>query len=198
MTNHPLLSDAFCKKFEVFDWRNAIHILNAVHPVEFNELLETFDLFTLRRSDIEQGGGNKSPIAKALDERLLTLGWVERKFDTRIVIDKTEFDTPTHKVDCFKNRIALEVEWNNKDPFFDRDLNNFRLLYDLHVIDVGVIVTRATSLENILKASDRSATTYGKATTHTEKLIPKIKGGGAGGCPVVVFGISAGAYRNDL
>lgn len=198
MTNHPLLSDAFCKKFEVFDWRNAIHILNAVHPVEFNELLETFDLFTLRRSDIEQGGGNKSPIAKALDERLLTLGWVERKFDTRIVIDKTEFDTPTHKVDCFKNRIALEVEWNNKDPFFDRDLNNFRLLYDLHVIDVGVIVTRATSLENILKASGRSATTYGKATTHTEKLIPKIKGGGAGGCPVVVFGISAGAYRNDL
>jgi len=33
-------------------------------------------------------------------------------------------DSPTHKVDCYKNRIALELEWNNKDPFFDRDLNN--------------------------------------------------------------------------
>jgi hypothetical protein len=36
--------------------------------------------------------------------------------------------------------VALEVEWNNKDPFYDRDLNNFRLLFDLQVIDVGVIM----------------------------------------------------------
>ncbi|MFM9974047.1 MAG: BglII/BstYI family type II restriction endonuclease [Beijerinckiaceae bacterium] len=41
-------------------------------------------------------------------------------------------------------------------------------------------------------------TTYGKATTHTDKLLPKIKGGGAGGCPVLVFGISTGAFRHDL
>ena len=27
----------------------------------------------------------------------------------------------------FKNRIAVEMEWNNKDPFYDRDLNNFRI-----------------------------------------------------------------------
>ena len=84
------------------------------------------------------------------------------------------------------------------NPFFDRDLNNFRLLYDLNVIDVGVIITRSTALEPILRSSGRTVTTYGKATTHTDKLIPKIKGGGAGGCPVAVFGISAGAYRDEL
>jgi hypothetical protein len=33
---------------------------------------------------------------------------------------------PTHKIDNFKNRIGLEVEWNNKTEFYDRDLNNFR------------------------------------------------------------------------
>lgn len=198
MANHPLLSPKLHEKFEVHDWRNALHILHAVHPVEFVEITETLEGFTLLRSDIERGGGNKSPIAKTLDGRLLGLGWVERKFDTRIVIDAVEFDTPTHKVDCFKNRVALEVEWNNKDPFFDRDLNNFRLLYDLHVIDVGVIITRASSLEKLLRASGRNITTYGRATTHTEKLIPKIKGGGAGGCPVAVFGIAAGAYRDDI
>jgi hypothetical protein len=154
--------------------------------------------FSLRRSDIEQGGGNKSPISKSLDGRLYELGWVEKAFDTKVVVDKTSYDTPTHSVDCFKGKVALEVEWNNKDPFFDRDLNNFRLLYDLQAIDVGVIITRATSLETVLKASGRNVTTYGKATTHTDKLIPKIKGGGAGGCPVLVFGISSGAYRDDL
>ena len=45
--------------------------------------------------------------------------------------------------------MALELEWNNKDPFFDRDLNNFRLLFELRAIDVGVIVTRATELQAV-------------------------------------------------
>ena len=40
----------------------------------------------------------------------------------RIVVDDTEYVAPTHLVDCFKGRVALELEWNNKDPFFDRDL----------------------------------------------------------------------------
>lgn len=189
MSNHPLLPQSVTEKFEVFEWRNAIHILNAVHPNDFAEIVETLEYFVLKKSDIEQGGGNKSSIAKALDEKLLTRGWQERHFDTKRVVDGKSYDTPTHKVDCFKGKIALEVEWNNKDPFFDRDLNNFRLLYDLNVIDVGVIITRS---------SGRTVTTYGKATTHTDKLIPKIKGGGAGGCPVAVFGISAGAYRDEL
>jgi restriction endonuclease BglII len=60
-------------------------------------------------------------------------------------VDDIEHAAPTHKVDCYKNRVALEVEWNNKDPFFDRDLNNFRLLFELRAIDVGVIITDAAS-----------------------------------------------------
>ena len=42
--------------------------------------------------------------------------------------------------------IALEIEWNNKDPFFDRDLENFKRLHAEGAISVGVIVTRGTSL----------------------------------------------------
>ena len=53
--------------------------------------------------------------------------WVEKEFATQVVeYDEYKIDTPTHKIDCFKNRVALEIEWNNKDPFYDRDLNNFR------------------------------------------------------------------------
>lgn len=198
MATHPLLPDSLTAKFEIFDWRNAMRIFQAVHPALFEEVAGVLSGFVLRRSDIQRAGGNKSPIAKSIDRPLAALGWTERKFDTKFVIDGQAFDAPTHSVDCFKDRVALEVEWNNKDPFFDRDLNNFRLLYELRVIDLGIIVTRATSLEDILKASGRSATTYGRATTHTEKLKPKIEGGGAGGCPVIVFGISKGAYRDDL
>jgi Restriction endonuclease BglII len=192
-----LLPSTLAEKFEIFDWRNAAALLAAVHGQEFDDVVSILSDFVLPKSWIEHGGGNKSEIAKYVDRMLGERGWVEKSFDTRILVDGVQQVSPTHAVDCYKNRVALEVEWNNKDPFFDRDLNNFRLLYDLQIIDLGVIITRATSLEVILKASGRSVTTFGKATTHTEKLYPKIKGGGAGGCPVLVFGITPGAYRDD-
>jgi Restriction endonuclease BglII len=198
MSNHSPIPAAVSAKFEVFDWRNAAAILSAVHSNEFAEIMQVLDGFVLKHSDIATGGGNKSPVSKGIDGRLYELGWKEKKFDTKFVVDGVASESPTHSVDCFKGKVALEVEWNNKDPFFDRDLNNFRLLYDLRVIDLGIIITRSTSLEEILKNSGRVQTTYGKSTTHTDKLYPKIKGGGAGGCPVLVFGIGAGAYRHDL
>jgi len=108
-------------------------------------------------------------------------------------VDTKRYDSPTHKVDCYKNHVALEVEWNNKDPFFDRDLNNFRLLYDLRTVDVGIIITRCDELQEIFKSLNRGSS-YGASTTHMSKLLPKIEGGGAGGCPVVVFGLSAKLY----
>jgi hypothetical protein len=98
-------------------------------------------------------------------------------------------------VDCFKNGVALEIEWNNKDPFFDRDLNNFRLLFELRVASVGVIVTRCDELQTIFNELDRGKS-YGMSTTHMLKLLPKIYGGGAGGCPVLVFGMSKKLYED--
>ena len=83
------------------------------------------------------------------------LGSVEKKFDTKIVVDTAEHIAPTHKIDCYKDRVALEVEWNNTDPFFDRDLNNFRLLFDLRAIDAGVIITRCTELQQIFNKLGR-------------------------------------------
>jgi hypothetical protein len=189
-----IFSEEIARKFEIFDWRNASAILQSVHPVEFSEIVAVLSQFELKKSDIEQAGGNKSSIAKRIDSLLCQYGWIEKKFDTKILVDGHSYESPTHKIDCFKGKIALEVEWNNKDPFFDRDLNNFRLLYDLRVIDLGVLITRATSLKDVLKSSNRTSSTYGPSTTHTEKLYPKIRGG----CPVLVFGIKAGAYRNDL
>ncbi len=188
---------ALADRFEIFDWRNAGAILENVHVAEARDIFDVLSDFALRHSDLAVGGGNKSRIASFIDRGLYAKGWQERAFDTRIVVDGVETPSPTHSIDCFRGKVALEVEWNNKDPFFDRDLNNFRLLYDLRIADVGVIVTRATSLEKVLYEVGRAKTTYGKATTHTEKLYPKIKGGGAGGCPVLVIGITERAYVDD-
>jgi hypothetical protein len=120
----------------------------------------------------------------------------KKEFSTSVKVDETIMDSPTHKVDCYKNRVALEIEWNNKDPFFDRDLNNFRLLFDLRVISVGVIITRCDHLQNIFNDLGRGSS-YGASTTHMSKLLPRIKGGSGAGCPILVFGISNFLYDED-
>src|SRR5215472_16224740 len=88
------------------------------------------------------------------------------------------------------------VEWNNKDPFFDRDLNNFRLLFELRAIDAGVIITRCTELQRIFNQLGRGPS-FGNSTTHMAKLLPRLDGGSGGGCPVVVFGIRGACYVED-
>ena len=120
-----------------------------------------------------------------------------RNFRRRWSWDDKTTDTPTHKVDCFRNRVALEIEWNNKDPFYDRDLNNFRLLFDLRTVSVGIIITRCDDLQKIFNDLGRGAS-YGASTTHMSKLLPRIEGGGGAGCPLLVFGISKTLYVEDV
>jgi len=196
MTNQALVPAEIAARYEVHEWRNGLAILTAAHPEEWANLLEVLRDFVLLKSDVLKPGGSKGLISQRLDSHFTKLGWIEKAFDTRIVVDKSEFVTPTHKVDCYKNRVALEVEWNNKDPFYDRDLNNFRLLFDLRAIDAGVIITRCTELQQIFNRLGRGAS-FGNSTTHMTKLLPRLDGGSGGGCPVVVFGIRGTCYVED-
>jgi hypothetical protein len=193
MENQFSIPADISERFDVREWRNGLAILASARAAEWAEILEVLRSFRLLRSNIVSPGGSKSDIAKKIDGHFTQLGWQEKQFKTRIVVDDTTFDAPTHKVDCYKNRVALEVEWNNKDPFFDRDLNNFRLLFDLRAIDVGVIITRTSELQTIFNSLGKGSS-YGNSTTHLEKLVPRLEGGGGGGCPVVVIAIKPEAY----
>lgn len=191
-----LLPEFIRTHYETHEWKHACAILKQDFVDEWDDLCEVLTNFRLRRSWITVGGGRKSKVAESFDVALGQRGWVEKAFDTQVVVDGGSFDSPTHKVDCFKNRIALEIEWNNKEPFFDRDLNNFRLLFDLRVVSAGIIVTRCDELQNIFDGLGRG-TSYGSSTTHMSKLLPKIQGSGGGGCPLLVLGIRKSLYEED-
>lgn len=182
--------------YEIHEWKHATAILHSDFPREWQDIVEVLTAFRLKRSDIERPGGQKSLIAEAIDHAFTALGWREKSFHTKVVIDQRELESPTHKVDCYKNQVALEIEWNNKDPFFDRDLNNFRLLFDLRAISVGVIITRCDELQQLFDLLGRGPS-YGASTTHMSKLLPRLEGGSGGGCPVVVFGISRKLYVEE-
>ena len=176
-------------RFEVYEFRHAAAVLSQDFPNEWGELMALLSSLEIPRKWITEPGGNKSRIADWVDGFLCgARGWCEKMFETKITVDGRRFDSPTHKVDCFKNGIAFELEWNNKDPFFDRDLNNFRLLFDLRMVSVGVILTRADELQDLFDHYGKGSS-YGNSTTHMSKLIPRIEGGGGGGCPLLAFGI---------
>jgi hypothetical protein len=191
-----LLSEFIRANYEVHEWKHACAILKEDFPNEWIDIQAVLAAFRLRRSWIKNPGGSKSEIAAFIDNYLTGRGWIEKDFKTQVVVDDQAIDSPTHKVDCFRNRVALEIEWNNKDPFFDRDLNNFRLLFDLRAISVGVIITRCDDLQDIFKLLGRGGS-YGASTTHMGKLLPRIKGGGGAGCPLLVFGISKSLFVED-
>lgn len=185
------------ENYEIHEWRHASAVLLKDFPNEWADIMAVLSDFRLLKSHIVVGGGNKSNVAEAIDHAFSLRGWREKQFDTKIVVDEFEQHSPTHKVDEYKNKIAVEVEWNNKDPFFDRDLNNFRLLFELRVISVGIIITRTDELQEIFNSLGRGSS-YGMATTHMSKLLPKLEGGGGGGCPVLVFGITKKLYVEDI
>lgn len=73
---------------------------------------------------------------------------------------------------------------------------NFRLLFELRAISVGIIITRCDELQHIFDMLGRGAS-YGASTTHMSKLLPRLEGGGGAGCPVLVIGISKEVYTED-
>lgn len=188
------LPDFVLEHYECYEWKHASAILSQDFPTEWQEIIDVLQAFRLKNSWIAKGGGRKSKVSQFIDSFLYDRGWIEKKFETGVVLGGTSIDSPTHQIDCFKNKVALEIEWNNKDPFFDRDLNNFRLLFDLRAVSVGVIITRSDELQDIFKDIGRGSS-YGQSTTHMGKLLPKIEGGGAAGCPLLVFGITKKLYQ---
>jgi hypothetical protein len=185
------------KNYEIHEWRHACAILRQDFYEEYKDICDVLQRFRLYKSHIKVGGGRKSQVAEWIDSELTKKGWIEKNFQTSITVDDNVMNSPTHSVDCFKNRIALEIEWNNKDPFFDRDLNNFRLLFELRAISAGVIITRCDELQEIFDSLGRGAS-YGASTTHMSKLLPRIQGGGGAGCPLLVFGIRRTLYVEDI
>lgn len=190
-----LFPDHIRQKFRIDERHHATAILNADFSLEFNDLLAWLERFSLKRSAILTPGGGKSPIVSEIDDFFQETcgGWTKKRFDTQVVVDGEARDMPTHEIDNFRNQVGIEVEWNNKTEFYDRDLNNFRLLWQLNVVSVGVLIVRLTELQALFNELGKGKS-YGASTTHWDKLIPKVDGGGAGGCPLLLIGMGMNCY----
>jgi hypothetical protein len=195
--------DSFSQGYRIGVTRYADLILRDAFPERFRQLIETLTAFQISVDEILQGGGSRSPIAARFDGLLHARGWGKRTISISKTIDDVQIHaTRGHEIDMFAAGgdvggypgLAVEMEWNNKDPFFDRDLLNFTALHREGALAVGVIVTRGPELQKylgkVVKTSERERSKkFGQSTTHWNKLIPRINLGGGGECPLVVIGI---------
>ena len=91
-------------KYEIIEVRHAAAILKLDFPNEYKDIINLLTSFTLKKEEILTPGGRKSPIANKMDNFLYSRGWVEKSFDTSINIDGLERTSPTHAIDCYKNK----------------------------------------------------------------------------------------------
>jgi len=106
---------------------------------------------TIPIEEIIASGGGEAKGTQRLRRGLAACGWSTETFTVVKTINGIEREAVSHKMDHVREfadvdgkptAIALEIEWNNKDPFFDRDLENFKRLHADGAISVGMILTR--------------------------------------------------------
>lgn len=206
------------KKFEIFSYRNSATILESSYPLQFSNILKALEAFEITKKMIRLPGGNKGPIASYVDTLFIESdGWKETritadlhvkllhaKSKNKILADYIrEGYLDGHRIDFLNDRVALDFEWNSKDQTYDRDLYAFSAFYEAGAIDVGVIITRGTSLDNkyfrglgkVLKPDGTEGakdvySKYGASTTWMGKLLYRLDAGRNGGCPVLAIGIT--------
>jgi hypothetical protein len=144
------------KGFQVEFRSHAKAILSVDFPEAANELIQALATTTIPIEEMIAGGGGESKGTQRLRRALASLGWHKMEFVVEKRINGVRSESQSHEVDHVREfegggRIALEIEWNNKDPFYDRDLENYKRLHADGAISVGLIVTRGRSLHENMR-----------------------------------------------
>jgi hypothetical protein len=152
-----MFEDLIKRGFQIEYRSHAKAILRVDFPSAAKELASALAEATIPIEEIIAGGGGEAKGTQRLRKALSKRGWVKTTFIVEKRINDVPRESQSHEVDhvrTFKEdqRITLEIEWNNKDPFYDRDLENFKRLHADGAISLGVIVTRGKSLHDNMRA----------------------------------------------
>lgn len=209
---HPLTTENWPTGFVYGATRYADVILRESFAERAQDLEQSLKEFTPTLDELRSGGGGRTVFVKRFDESLAAKKskdnqqiWGKQNITITksIELDGTTLRTTRtrgHEIDMFGKGtletpipgIAVEMEWNNKDPFYDRDLINFQALHHEGAIAIGVIITRGPRLQELIGPTVQSQDggfKFGQSTTHWNKLIPKVNLGGGGECPLLLIGI---------
>lgn len=146
--------------FQVDYHSHAEAILSVDFPDAAAELEAGLLASTIPIQEIIASGGGEAKGTQRLRRALAAQGWPKFTFTIEKTINGVPRESVSHEIDHVRTfergaRIALEIEWNNKDPFYDRDLENFKRLHADGAISIGIIVTRGKSLQDNMRSMVR-------------------------------------------
>lgn len=138
--------------FQVDFASHAAAILSVDFPEAITELEQALGEVSIPIEEIVGSGGGETKGTQRLRRALAKLGWPKTTFKIEKQVNGAPRGSTSHEVDHVRTFpagvVALEIEWNNKDPFYDRDLENFKRLHAEGAISVGIVVTRGSSLQD--------------------------------------------------
>lgn len=151
-----MLSRLQNRGFEIRLESHAAAILEKDFPAALSDIEKVLLGVQIPIKEIIGSGGGETKGTQRIRRALAVEGWNKKNFEIKKIINGVEKESISHEVDHakeFPNHkvIALEIEWNNKDPFFDRDLENFKRLHAEGAISVGIIVTRGQTLHSRMR-----------------------------------------------
>ena len=172
MAIEDLQADGFQIEFQ----SHAKAILEVDFPGALAELEVALRALRIPIEEIIGSGGGETKGTQRLRRSLAAAHWHKAVFEITKTINGVVREAQSHEIDHVRaiegNVIALEIEWNNKDPFFDRDLENFKRLHAEGAISAGIIVTRGTSMQNQMRdivlrfANEKSITALADLAAH--------------------------------
>ncbi len=140
------------KGFDICKTHHVQSLLEVDFRTESKELQEVLQGLSIPIAELVAGGGGEAKLTKRLRNQFEQMGWRKHTFKITQNVDGETVSSTSHIVDHVKisekGTIAMEIEWNNKDPFFDRDMENFKRLHGVGAISLGVIITRGRSFQS--------------------------------------------------
>ena len=141
--------------FDIEGLHHAPAILSVDMPEASDEIEAILGELRIPIEELVAGGGGEAPVTQRLRRSFAENGWRKHNFEITKIVDGNPTESTSHEIDHVKKfgpyTFALEIEWNNKDPFYDRDLENFKRLHAEGAISIGCIVTRGQSLHEGLR-----------------------------------------------
>jgi len=141
--------------FDIATRNHAEAILKGDFAPEAEALVSALLGFGISARELIRSGGGQAQSTMRLRDALYAIGWKKHEFIVQTVVDGDQREATSHEVDHVlkgaNGTLALEIEWNNKDPFFDRDLENFQRLHGQGAISLGILVTRGAALQGAMK-----------------------------------------------
>lgn len=141
--------------FDIAIRNHAGAIMSVDFQEQAQELVDALLEVSIPAEELIGSGGGEAQSTQRLRRRLYQAEWPKHNFDFKLIVDDIETVSNSHEIDHVRRSeagtIACEIEWNNKDPFFDRDLENFHRLHAQSAISIGVMITRGASMQDAMQ-----------------------------------------------